>query len=144
VAGLDHKVFFIGQRPENQVGAYFRASDIFSLTSREDPFPLVNLEAMSYGLPIVAFREAGGAQEALLPDAGIVVPYLDTTAMAEAIVSLIRDESLRQRLGRKAAEKCKTHYQWSRYVSDFVLLMEKEFGYSRAKKEQLISTENLF
>jgi glycosyltransferase involved in cell wall biosynthesis len=129
VAGLDHQVQFLGPRPMEQMPTYMLAADLFALTSREDPFPLVNLEAMAHGLPIVAFADAGGAPEALEPDAGIVLPYLDAKAMAHAIAGLIRNPSQRQKLSQAAAQASQNYYQWSRYVDDWVNLLESEFGY---------------
>lgn len=73
---------------------YFSASDLFALTSREDPFPLVALEAASCGLPIVCFDAAVGSKEFVGDDTGKLVPYLDTAAFAEAIASFQHDRDL--------------------------------------------------
>ena len=56
---------------------YFSALDIFTLTSREDAFPMVTLEAASLGIPVVCFADTGGTQELVGSDGGQVVPYLD-------------------------------------------------------------------
>jgi glycosyltransferase involved in cell wall biosynthesis len=81
------------------VGAYYCAMDAFALTSREEPLGLVALEAAEYGLPIICFRAAGGAEEFVSDDAGIRVPYLDNDAFAEGIVRLCDDSVLRSRMG---------------------------------------------
>src|SRR5262249_16445527 len=73
--GVANRLVFTGER--NDVERFFAAADIFSLTSREDPYPLVNLEAMAAGLAIVAFEDAGGAQEVLKDGRGVLVPHLD-------------------------------------------------------------------
>jgi glycosyltransferase involved in cell wall biosynthesis len=130
--GMSSKVLLIGGKPVSTVQQYFATADIFLLTSREDPFPLVNLEAMSHSLPIVAFKDAGGAPEALIPDAGLVVPYLDVDMMAEQVITLINDKALRQTLGNSAHEKYKSQYQWSRYTRDIVRLLQKSFDTAKA------------
>lgn len=79
--------------------------DLFLLSSREDPYPLVVLEAALLQKPIVCFDQAGGAPELVEDDAGEVVEYLDVQAAAEAIVSLIEDSDLRIKKGKKAYEK---------------------------------------
>ncbi len=56
--GLEDRVFFLGEAQDAR--SYFAAGDVFLLTSREDPFPLVCLEAADCGLPIVCFDKAGG------------------------------------------------------------------------------------
>jgi glycosyltransferase involved in cell wall biosynthesis len=84
---------------------YFSQFDIFMLPSREDPFPLVILDAASLSIPIVCFDKAGGASEVVGFDAGIIVPYMDMESMAESIVALIENHDLRKKLGQRAREK---------------------------------------
>lgn len=90
--------------------AYFRALDLFALTSREDPFPVAMLEAAAAGLPIVCFANAGGAPEFVENDAGVVVPYLDVTTMATACIELLMDGSRRRKLGENARVKVQLRY----------------------------------
>ena len=101
--GLGNWVTFLGYK-ENFI-EYFQAADIFVLPSREDPFPLVAMEAAKCGLPLICFADAGGTPELVEQDAGIVVPYLDLQYMVEAIIQLIEDKDLRYRLGKRAREK---------------------------------------
>jgi glycosyltransferase involved in cell wall biosynthesis len=84
---------------------FFAGYDVLALTSREDPFPLVMLEAASVGTPIACFDGAGGAKEFVEDDSGRVVPYLDTEAMASAIVVMLKSPELRQKLGAQAQLK---------------------------------------
>ena len=87
---------------------YFRAADVFLLPSREDPFPLVALEAAECGLPIVCFDKAGGMPNFVQADAGCVVPFADTKAMAEAVGRLLDNEAQRRTLGARARAKLLT------------------------------------
>jgi glycosyltransferase involved in cell wall biosynthesis len=77
--------------------------DVLALTSREDPFPLVALEASALEVPVVTFADNGGLQELLTPETGRLVPYLDLDAMADAIVELLDDTAERERIGAAAA-----------------------------------------
>jgi glycosyltransferase involved in cell wall biosynthesis len=72
--------------------AWYSAADVFALTSREDPFPTVVLEAISAGLAVVAFAGSGGAAE-LITDigAGIAVSMHDTEAFAAALTELLAE-----------------------------------------------------
>ena len=72
MAGLEHYVHFCGE-VSNPLD-YFAASDLFALVSREDPYPLVCLEAAILGKPILCFDNAGGMPEFVENDAGFVVP----------------------------------------------------------------------
>lgn len=102
-SGLADTMHFIGHCDNAQ--DYFAACDVFALTSREDPFPLVVMEAATAGVPTVCFDASGGAKEFVEDDCGFVVPYLDTAAMADRIVEILSNPPLRARLGRRAAEK---------------------------------------
>jgi glycosyltransferase involved in cell wall biosynthesis len=91
-------------------GDYFSALDAFVLLSREDPFPLVCLEAALLGKPILCFRGAGGCPELVEEDAGFVVPYLDLETMADKVTLLAHSADLGERLGNRAAKKVKELY----------------------------------
>jgi glycosyltransferase involved in cell wall biosynthesis len=94
---LKDTVFFVGEqsKPEN----YFKKFDIFLLTSREDPFPLVCIEVGKMGIPIICFEEATGIAEVLVDGGGFIVPYLDIVAMAEKLVLYYKDSVLRDKDG---------------------------------------------
>ena len=96
-------VHLVGHQPNPE--QYFAFFDAFLLTSREDPFPLVCLEAAAYGVPIICFDGAGGMPEFVEDDAGFVVPYLDTPAAADRILALVESEERRLALGSHAARK---------------------------------------
>ena len=65
---------------------WLACADVHLLTSREDPFPSVVLEAMSAGVPTVAFEGAGGAPALLLEyGAGVAVPLGDADAMVRQL-----------------------------------------------------------
>ena len=84
--------------------------DVFLLTSREDAYPLVVLEAASFGIPSIAFRDSGGIPEFISNNAGIVVDYFDIDGYCDAIISLKEDPALRKRLGEHAREKLNAHH----------------------------------
>src|SRR5690606_20540107 len=65
---------------------YFREFDIFLLPSREDPFPLVAIEAGMLGLPIICFEGVTGTAEILLNGGGKIIPYMDIIAMGKAVI----------------------------------------------------------
>ena len=82
--GLENKLVFTGTQENPH--RLFAAMDLFALTSREDPFPLVCLEAASLGKPIICFEKAGGMPELVEADSGAIVPYGDVNAFCEKII----------------------------------------------------------
>lgn len=92
------------------VSNYYCAMDTFALTSREDPFPLVMLEAGAAGVPTVCFAESGGGPEFVGDDAGVVVPYLDVAAFVAALQRLHRAPAMRRMQGEAARRRVLTQY----------------------------------
>ena len=102
-AGLSDLVRFVEPTPD--VLRYIARFDIFLLCSREDPYPLVVLEAGASEVPVVCFAGAGGAPELVEADGGAVVPYLDLGAMAAALRELADNEALRRQQGQRLSQK---------------------------------------
>jgi glycosyltransferase involved in cell wall biosynthesis len=107
-AGLEGNVTILGSVEDPT--PFYRMIDIFLLPSREDPFPLVCLEAAAAAKPIVCFAGAGGAPELVEPDCGFVVPYLDLDAMTERLHQLLEDAELRSQMGENARRKVHERY----------------------------------
>jgi len=92
------------------------------MTSREDPFPSVVLHALDAELPVIGFDNAGGFVELLRRDCGILVPYLDTSAMAAATLELLADASEGRRLSATGKEIVSREFEFAEYVRDLVML----------------------
>lgn len=96
-AGIAERVRFTGY--ESDVAGKLAGADIFLLSSQEDPFPLVALYAAQAGAPLVCFQDAGGIADFVQSGSGVAVPFMDISAMAEAVLRYGRDEDLRARDG---------------------------------------------
>jgi glycosyltransferase involved in cell wall biosynthesis len=111
----------------DEISLFYAGADLYLMTSREDPFPSVVLEAMNVSVPVVGFRDAGGFQDIVTEETGRLVPYLDTAAMGKAVTDLLRDEALRQRLGRNGAELVREHFSFKDYVYELLELAGMPF-----------------
>jgi glycosyltransferase involved in cell wall biosynthesis len=99
---LQDRVVFLGHRDD--IYDVLRALDIFVLCSDHEGLPMVLLEALCLGVPVVA-RGVGGISEAVQDGVnGILVTSANPVALAEACLRLLSDEGLRRRLS-EAAEK---------------------------------------
>ena len=100
----------------DDVGAFLRAADAYALTSREDPFPSVALEAIAAGLQVIAFERSGGIPDMLTQTgAGSVVPYGDVTAMAEAVSTRLHRsvrDPVRRRQAKERQRLAATRFAW--------------------------------
>jgi glycosyltransferase involved in cell wall biosynthesis len=125
-AGMDERVHIVGATDRS--AAWYPAFSVLILPSREDPFPLVALEAAASGLPIVCFADAGGMPEFVEEDAGIVVPFLDLRLFAEAIARLLNDAPLRDEFGRNAASKVRRRHDVSVAVPQLLRVIENQIA----------------
>ena len=103
--------------PKTNPRRYFDAGDLFFLSSREDPYPLVALEAADSMLPIVCFKDAGGIPEFVGSDCGKVISNFDVKAASEAIYNLINSPVESSQIGKVACSKVKQLHSASQ-VSD--------------------------
>ena len=80
-----------------------KEASIYVLSSVFEGFPLVLIEAMSVGLPVVSYSCPTGPKD-IVEDGknGFLVPVNDEMKMAEKICTLIEDENLRKMMGKEA------------------------------------------
>jgi glycosyltransferase involved in cell wall biosynthesis len=98
-AGADH-VHFLPTVADP--APWFATADVFALTSREDPLPLVCLECGVLGTPVVTYRNGGIPgllQQSGPAAAGGIIDHLDVNAMADQIVDLLHADELRAEAG---------------------------------------------
>ncbi len=115
-------VVFIGYAPYGELPRYYKTADVFCApaTSRES-FGIILLEAMAVGKPIVATNIDGYASVVTHGEDGLLVPPKDSRGLARALISLMRDETLRQQMGAKGRLKAEEH-NWE-------LVAQKVFDY---------------
>jgi glycosyltransferase involved in cell wall biosynthesis len=130
--GLENIVTFLGRK--NNVREYFSSGDIFILPSREDPFPLVCLEAADSFLPVLCFEKAGGMPEFVEQDAGFVIPFEDTKEMANKINYLLDNDGERLKMGKAAHKKFV-----DRHSTKVAMPKLMEVIYKKSKVKPLIS-----
>lgn len=112
-AGIASRVTFLDPVDDDELAAWYHAADVFCLPSvaRSEAYGLVQLEAHASGTPTVSttlttsvpFVNADGVT-------GLTVPPGDVPALADALQTLVTDESLRARLGAQARERTRAEF----------------------------------
>ena len=91
--GIGSQVLFLGQVA--QASLYYKAFDIFALSSDHEPFGMVLLEAMVAGVPVLA-TACGGAKE-VVEGVGVLFPFADDERVAHGLIHLANlDDEQRQ------------------------------------------------
>jgi glycosyltransferase involved in cell wall biosynthesis len=116
--GVDRRVHFLGYR--NDIAKIMRSADAFVLPARYDPCPLVLLEALASGLPVVTAATVGGSE--LVDDTcGIVVPDPnDVEGLAGALARVSEDGNPAGM--SEAARRVAERHSWDRMASEYVTL----------------------
>jgi len=105
--GLERIVTYEGPRYGKEKQRILRQSDVFVHPTREDCFPLVILEAMACGLPVVSTEEGGIVDEVEDGVTGFLCRKGDPVSLASAVSQLLTDASLRERMGQAGRERYK-------------------------------------
>lgn len=94
------RIRFVGFWPPEQVPALLAAASVFVLPSRQEGLGSVLLQAMAAGLPVVAAATGGIPEIVRDGSTGLLVPPADPAALAAAVVRLLTDAALAERLAR--------------------------------------------
>ena len=121
---LGDKVVFHGYQNKEYINEVLLDSSIYVMTSHTESFGLVLIEAMSYGIPCLAYTSAQGANE-IIDDGvnGYLIKDRNEEEMLEKINNLIDDEKLRKKLGKEARSKSKEYSgevvleKWSKLIN---------------------------
>lgn len=110
-AGLEDRVHFHGRMTRAEVAELIQVTDVVvtpsvpSRDGRREGIPVVLMEAMASGVPVVASRLSGIPELAIDEQTGLLTPPGDAEALADALERLWHDPGLRQRLGKAGRDK---------------------------------------
>ena len=110
------QIHFTGWLSQKAIEPWYCVADIQVIPSRYEPFGMVVLEGMLYGLPIIA-SDLGGPKSILNHErTGLLFPPRDVPALASTILRLIVNPALRQRLSRAGSTDVRCNWLWPHVV----------------------------
>ncbi|AHM03351.1 hypothetical protein roselon_00951 [Roseibacterium elongatum DSM 19469] len=117
-AGLADRIRILGHQED--VGRFYAAADLFYLSSREDPFPSVVIEALAWGLPVVGHRGCGGC-DALIERHGVLLDRALTEGVSAAIIDAVNvPPEVRATQAAARKQDVETSFDFSTYVFDLL------------------------
>jgi glycosyltransferase involved in cell wall biosynthesis len=125
-SGFGERIKLLGVKSRNDLRALHLGAMIFVLPSRPgECIPLVYLEAMAAGTPVIG-TDTGGAREVI--DSGVhgfLLPPGDVEGTAEAIRKLLTDEPMRREMGARAQRLAAANFTWAKCAADYLTVYRK-------------------
>ena len=118
------RVRLLGHLPYDKLPELFASCDIAVVPTYYDNLPIRLLEALSSGVPVIA-SDVGGIPEVVIPDrTGLLIAPGSVEQLANAIIRLLGDESLRDALGKAGRQLVSTEYTWAQTAAATVRAYE--------------------
>nr|BFE65832.1 glycosyltransferase family 1 protein [Dactylosporangium thailandense] len=116
--GVADRVRIVGAVSQEDLAGWYRSADVLACAPWYEPSGLTPLEAMSCGVPVVAY-EVGGIGESVIDNVtGVLVPPRDPNALAGALRALLGDEVRRMSFASAAIDRVRSRYTWERTATE--------------------------
>jgi glycosyltransferase involved in cell wall biosynthesis len=128
---LSKRVHFLGF--QSDASALMRSLDVLVVPSLTEGSPLVTLEAMTAGVPVVASAVGGIPDQIRHDKEGLLVPPGDTGAIGDALLTLLRDPDLARRLGHAGRRRTASEFSHATMVRQIEDVYRDVLGRSTAQ-----------
>lgn len=122
--GLKDKVVFSGYVADEELADYYRAADVFVLSSRYEPFGMTAIEAMACGTPAVVTTNGGLYRAITYGRHALYADPFDEADLGITIYKVLHHRRLRDRLGRMGAHKARSLFTWTGIAQQLVAAVE--------------------
>ena len=127
--GLEEHVVFAGRVMEQDLPTYYQIADLLVMPSREiegdvEGFGIVFIEASACKVPVVG-GASGGIEDAIVHgETGFLVDPLSVDEIAQAIITLLKDDDLAQAMGKAGRARAERDFSWERVVAQVSSIIE--------------------
>ncbi len=123
--GIRDNVIYHPPVKNEEIAPFYWGSAVYSLSSSYDIFPIVMLETMAAGLPIVATKNGGPSEILSHGRDGFLVEPTHVEELADALVQVLQDEAGRRQMGANAHAKIVEKYTWGRIAERTLAVYEE-------------------
>jgi mannosylfructose-phosphate synthase len=122
--GFGERIQFGSFVEENDLPDFYRAADLFVLSSRYEPFGMTAIEAMASGTPTVVTIHGGLHRALSFGRHAVSADPFDSTDLGMTMVNALRDLRMRERLSRMGAHLARSLFTWSGITHQLLALVE--------------------
>ena len=116
---LEDNVIFAGKVADDELPAYYAAADVVAVPSSYEGFPVVVLEAMASGKPIVTSKVSGIPEAVIDNKTGLLIEKDNIKQLAEKILLLLKDPIKREKMGKAARERVIENFDWKKIAKEY-------------------------
>lgn len=135
--GIADRVYFMDYISDGELPKYYRAADVFALSSRYEPFGMTAIEAMACGTPTVVTTEGGLCEQIAWGIEAVYANPFDPDAYGHAIASVLQNPRVAAQLSKFGPRKTRSCFTWTGIAQQLVALLENR--HDEMITEQIIS-----
>ncbi len=122
--GIADQLEFLDYIPDEQLADYYRAADVFALSSRYEPFGMTAVEAMACGTPTIVTTEGGLWEQVTWGREAIFANPFDPAAFGHAISFVLQYNTIYDRLAKYGCQKARAHFTWTGIAQQLLNLVD--------------------
>lgn len=126
--GITDRILFEDYIDVNELADYYRAADVFALSSRYEPFGMTAIEAMACGTPTVVTTEGGLCEQVVWGIEALYANPFDPEAFGHAITSILQQPALSEQLSKFGPRKARSCFTWTGIAQQLLLSLETRRG----------------
>jgi mannosylfructose-phosphate synthase len=125
---ISERVVFKDYIPDDQLADYYRAADVFALSSRYEPFGMTAIEAMACGTPTVVTTEGGLCEQVAWGIESLYANPFDTEAFGHAIAAVLQNPAVSAQLSKFGPRKARSRFTWSSVAQQLLVALDSRSG----------------
>ncbi|MBB6612124.1 glycosyltransferase [Pontibacter sp. Tf4] len=132
---IQENIFAYGKKLNGDKKAFLQQADIFILPTNNDCFPLVLLEAMEYGLPVISTPEGGIPDIVVNGENGFLVPQRDVKALVDKLSILMQEPDLRTKMGAAGRKRYEEFFTLGKFEQNMAEILEDAIAHKNCNRQ---------